>query len=373
MSSPSIVSRSTSPHPPRQVLRRTAGGALVAAGALALVAGVAAPAAAHGVGGDAAHRSLLGFIPLGFEHMLLGWDHLLFVAGVLLIAKDWLRAAKLISVFVVGHSTTLIIATLAGWRVNADVVDIVIGLSVVLVGLLGMFFPSVRWRPFTVVVAGFGLIHGLGLATRLQDAGLPEEGVLWRVIAFNVGIEAGQLTAIMVMVVLAMVLEMIVKEAPDDVLRKLGSVGVFAGGAAATAIVAYQSFTAAQDSEDLVATEDVTTESCVVEDRTTTLPAAGGHVMKAFFGPDEEAPLGDFGHSLGDGYVAVLYPADLAADEVSALQEWVESEDGNGVLAGAHPDDTDQVQALTGQGQLNCTSLDIEALSEFRTSWFDSF
>src|SRR5829696_163589 len=173
----------------RSASRRLAGGSLVAAGVLAMLSSTASPAAAHGVGGDAGHRTVLEFVPLGFEHMFLGWDHLLFVAGVLLIAQDWLRAAKLVSVFVAGHSTTLIIASLAGWRVDADLVDIVIGVSVILVGLLGMFFPTVRWRPFTAVVAVFGLVHGLGLATRLQDAGLPDDGVLWRVIAFNVGIE----------------------------------------------------------------------------------------------------------------------------------------------------------------------------------------
>jgi hydrogenase/urease accessory protein HupE len=190
---------------PRRATRRTPSrGTLVFSAVAALLVLTASPAAAHGVGGDAAHRTILGFIPLGFEHMLLGWDHLLFVAGVLLISRDWLRAAKLISVFVAGHSATLIIATLAGWRVNADLVDIIIGVSVIFVGLVGMFFPTVRWGPFAAIVFVFGLVHGLGLATRLQDAGLPEDGVLWRVIAFNVGIEAGQLTAVMMMVVVAM-------------------------------------------------------------------------------------------------------------------------------------------------------------------------
>jgi hydrogenase/urease accessory protein HupE len=334
----------------------------------------ASPAAAHGVGGDAGHRTILGFIPLGFEHMLLGWDHLLFVAGVLLISKDWLRAAKLISVFVLGHSTTLIIATLAGWRVNADLVDIVIGVSVIFVGLVGMFFPAVKWRPFAAIVFGFGLVHGLGLATRLQDAGLPEDGVLWRVIAFNVGIEAGQLTAVMMMVVVAMLLTSFIKDAPEASLRKLGSVVVFAGGAAATAIVTYQAFTADDAAEDLVASDavDVTSSSCVSGDRETPLPAAGGHPAKAFFEPTEEAPLGDFGHSVADGYVVVLYPADMAAADVDELESWVESEAGAGVLAGANPDGTTEVHALTALTQLTCGELEMDKLGEFKTTWFDS-
>jgi hydrogenase/urease accessory protein HupE len=369
------MSRSIPVRPPVSRARSATYGALAAVGALTTIALTSSPAAAHGVGGDAGHRTILGFIPLGFEHMLLGWDHLLFVAGVLLIAKDWVRAAKLISVFVAGHSTTLIIAALAGWRVNADLVDIVIGVSVIMVGLLGMFFPGVKWGPFTAVVAVFGLVHGLGLATRLQDAGLPDEGVLWRVIAFNVGIEAGQLTAVMVMVVLAMLLTTFVKDVPDAAIRKLGSVVVFAGGAAATAIVTYQSFTAAKDEEDLVAADDVsvTSSTCVAGDRVTPLPALGGHTAKFFFEPTEPAPLGDFGHSVGDGYVAVLYPADLPAEDVDALRAWVESEDGAGVVAGAHPDDTDSIEVLTARTQLTCEDLEVDALDEFKTSWFDSF
>jgi hydrogenase/urease accessory protein HupE len=358
----------------RAAHRSPARGPLLFAAVAALLALTASPAAAHGVGGDAAHRSVLGFIPLGFEHMLLGWDHLLFVAGVLLISRDWLRAAKLVSVFVAGHSLTLIIATLAGWQVNADLVDIVIGVSVIFVGLVGMFVPTVKWGPFAAIVFVFGLIHGLGLATRLQDAGLPEDGVLWRVIAFNVGIEAGQLTAVMMMVVVAMLLTSFVEDVPDAALRKLGSVVVFAGGAAATAIVTFQAFTADKAAEDLIAGEDVTvtSSSCVAGERETPLPAMGGHTAKLFFEPTEEAPLGDFGHSVADGYVVVLYPSDLAAADVDELKAWVESEAGSGVLAGAHPDDTAEVRALTARTELSCGELEMDKLDEFKTTWFDS-
>jgi hypothetical protein len=166
-----------------------------------------------------------------------------------------------------------------------------------------------------------------------------------------------------------------VKDVPDAAIRKLGSVVVFAGGAAATAIVTYQSFTAAKDEEDLVAADDVsvTSSTCVAGDRVTPLPALGGHTAKFFFEPTEPAPLGDFGHSVGDGYVAVLYPADLPAEDVDALRAWVESEDGAGVVAGAHPDDTDSIEVLTARTQLTCEDLEVDALDEFKTSWFDSF
>ncbi|WP_020389688.1 HupE/UreJ family protein [Kribbella catacumbae] len=131
---------------------------------------------------------------------MLGWDHLLFIAGIVLLSGELRRAAKLISVFVVGHSTTLIIATLGGWRVNPTVVDVVIALSLVFIGAVDWFGHRDRWRLFGLGVLGFGLIHGVGLSTRLQDLGLPEEGLLARVIAFNIGIEIGQLLGIAVMV-----------------------------------------------------------------------------------------------------------------------------------------------------------------------------
>ena len=350
--------------PAPTALRRTLALALVTTG---LLLATMAPASAHGIGGDAADRSVLGFVPLGIEHMLLGWDHLLFVAGVLLLARDPRRSAKLISVFVLGHSTTLIIATLAGWTVSAAVVDAVIGLSVVVVGALGMFAVTVDWARFTVLVGVFGLVHGLGLATRLHELGVPDDGLLWRVVAFNVGIEVGQLTAILLMVVFASFAGGLVKDVSPDGLRKVVSGGVFVGGMAATTWVALQ---ALEPRPVVIEAETLDDAGCTLEQRTTPLPGLGGHVQQLFYGPDEATPLGAFGHSVGDGYVAILYPADLAADQVSLLQSFVDAQESNGVLAGTHPDDTDQVQAITTTQQLNCSSVDVEALSEFADTWF---
>ena len=173
---------------PWRVVARPAAGIAVVVSAV-----VFAPAAsAHGISGSAADKSTLEFIPLGIEHMLLGWDHLLFIAGIVLLAGELRRAAKLISVFVLGHSTTLIAGTLAGWRVDATVVDIVIALSLVFVGVVGWFGRLTQWRWFGLGVFAFGLVHGLGLSTRLPDLGLPEDGLFGRVIAFNVGVEIGQ-------------------------------------------------------------------------------------------------------------------------------------------------------------------------------------
>jgi hydrogenase/urease accessory protein HupE len=182
------------------VRRCTVVGAVFAA----LLFGVAQPASAHGIGGGG--ETVGDFVWLGFTHMLLGWDHLLFVGGVVLLAGQVRRAAKLISLFALGHSTTLIIATLAEWRINAVLVDVVIALSVVFVGVVGVIGRPRRWRGFAAVVLGFGLIHGLGLSTRLQDLGLPGDGLIPRVLAFNVGVELGQLLAVVAMFMIGDVL-----------------------------------------------------------------------------------------------------------------------------------------------------------------------
>ncbi len=145
-------------------------------------------------------RSVPEFFWLGTVHMLGGVDHLLFIAGVLLIAGGLKAGAKLISLFVVGHSLTLLVATLAGWEVDPVAVDVVIALSVAYVGYRDLRGRPERWAPTALAIGAFGLVHGLGLATRLQELGLPEGGKVARVLAFNVGVEIGQLAALTVMV-----------------------------------------------------------------------------------------------------------------------------------------------------------------------------
>lgn len=130
--------------------------------------------------------ALIALSAYGVPFMLLGWDQLLFIAGTVLLAGELRRAATLISVFVAGHSITLIIGALAGWRVNAVAVDVVIALSVLFGGVVGLVGRPKSWRWFTLGIFGFGLVHVLGLSTRLQEPGLPEDGLLVRVIAFNV-------------------------------------------------------------------------------------------------------------------------------------------------------------------------------------------
>jgi hydrogenase/urease accessory protein HupE len=150
---------------------------------------------AHGVAATGA-ESILDFGGLGFTHMLGGWDHLLFIVGVVLLAWRPRRALGLVSLFALGHSITLITATLAGWRFEPEFVDVVIAVSVGVVGTIGVVGRPRRFRWFGLLVLGFGLVHGLGLATRFQELTVPEGGLVSRLLAFNVGVEVGQFTAV---------------------------------------------------------------------------------------------------------------------------------------------------------------------------------
>jgi HupE / UreJ protein len=151
----------------------------------------------HGIGGGAADASAMEFVRLGFEHMLLGWDHLLFIAGMIVVCRNWWLSVKMISLFVLGHSATLILASVLDWGLHPTLVDLVIAMSVLFVAFFGVSRRAVDFTKFGVVVLSFGLIHGLGLAARLDKIGLPDDGKLTKVIAFNIGIELGQLSVVL--------------------------------------------------------------------------------------------------------------------------------------------------------------------------------
>ena len=351
---------------PLQHLPPRAAIAVVLGGTLALLA--AAPASAHGISDEASERSTLGFFSVGIEHMLLGWDHLLFVAGVLLLARNVRLSAKLISVFALGHSLTLVCATVAGWHVNADLVDIVIVLSVAFVGAVGMIGQPKRWDWFAAVVFGFGLIHGLGLATRLQGLGLPGDGLIWKVICFNIGVEIGQVTAIVGMLGVAAVVSMTIGQAREPASMKVAAVALFAIGSMVAPQLALKAFKAPEGSA--TGFEAAAGSTCEVGPRTVELPATGEHTDKRFYGPDEVVPIANFGHSLGDGFVVILYPADLASTDVDQLREFVETHPTDGVLAGA--EDGDEVRVLTGQETLTCSEYEGASVEGFSRLWFKS-
>jgi hypothetical protein len=137
---------------------------------------------------------------LGAKHMVTGYDHLLFLVGVIFFLYRTRDVVTCVSLFTLGHSVTLLLGVLANVPANAFLIDAVIGLSVVYKGFenIGGFDRIWGGRPNTrVVVLIFGLFHGLGLATRLQELGLPPRGLLANLVAFSVGVEMGQVLALM--------------------------------------------------------------------------------------------------------------------------------------------------------------------------------
>ena len=169
-------------------------------------------ALAHGMADkDAAYvTSAVGphvfpYLYLGAKHMVTGYDHLLFLFGVIVFLRRLKDVIIYVSLFSLGHSTTLLLGVLAGIRVNSFLVDAVIGLSVVYIVFdnLGGFRTLLGFQPNTkVAVLAFGLVHGFGLATKVQELNPPTARLLPNIVSFNVGVELGQLLALGVVLLL---------------------------------------------------------------------------------------------------------------------------------------------------------------------------
>jgi hypothetical protein len=163
---------------------------------------------AHGIAGkDAAFvaasrgAQIIPFIYLGAKHMVTGYDHLLFILGVVFFLYDLRHVALYVTMFSIGHSITLLTGVLSNIHVNPFLVDAVIGLSVAYKAFdnLGGFKTLFGVQPSTkIAVLGFGLVHGFGLATKLQDLRLSKNGLVANMVSFNVGVELGQLLALSV-------------------------------------------------------------------------------------------------------------------------------------------------------------------------------
>ncbi len=165
---------------------------------------------AHGISEEAKRAMIEGgylrYVVLGAEHMITGYDHLLFLFGVIFFLKTFKDIVRFISVFTIGHSITLIFATFMGITANYWLIDAVIAASVIYKGFdnnngFQEYFglrksPNLLWMVFI-----FGLIHGFGLSTRLQQLPLGEKGgeMLMRIISFNVGVEFGQIAGLVIM------------------------------------------------------------------------------------------------------------------------------------------------------------------------------
>ena len=148
----------------------------------------------------------LRYIWIGATHMLSGYDHLAFIFGIIFFLTRFKDIVKYITVFTLGHSITLIFATFNAVQVNYFLIDAVIALSVCYIAFSNLdgFKKYLNIKPpnMMVMIFSLGLIHGLGLSTRLQQLPLSEDSLLMNIISFNIGIELGQITALAVMLLL---------------------------------------------------------------------------------------------------------------------------------------------------------------------------
>lgn len=148
----------------------------------------------------------LRYMWLGATHMLSGYDHLLFVFGIIFFLSTFRDIAKYVTAFTLGHSVTLIYATFNAIQVNYFLIDAVIGLSVCYIAFSNIngFRKYLNINPpnMMFMITGLGFIHGFGLSTRLQELPLSEDNLLLNIISFNVGIELGQISALALMLLL---------------------------------------------------------------------------------------------------------------------------------------------------------------------------
>jgi len=171
--------------------------------------GAASGLQAHGISASdqeaMAEGGMLRYVWLGATHMVTGYDHLLFLFGVIFFLRAFREIVFFITAFTVGHSITLLGATLLEIAANPFLIDAVIALSVIYKGFENLdgfkkYFkrdaPNLLWMVF-----GFGLIHGFGLSTRLQQLPLGHDGLVARILSFNAGVELGQIAALSVMLV----------------------------------------------------------------------------------------------------------------------------------------------------------------------------
>ena len=164
---------------------------------------------AHGMSAEDQNRILnadnFEYMHLGATHMLTGYDHLLFLFGVIFFLSNFRDVLKVITAFTIGHSITLIFATLLTIKANYYLIDAIIALTVCYKAFdnldgfkkyLQMSSPNLIWMVFI-----FGLIHGFGLSTRLQQLPLGDNGLILKILSFNMGVEIGQVLALSVMLI----------------------------------------------------------------------------------------------------------------------------------------------------------------------------
>ncbi|WP_082572672.1 HupE/UreJ family protein [Rhizobium sp. Root651] len=181
--------------------------ALAALSLLLLVSTAAAHAVAEGDKGyiqEITGVHLIPFVYLGAKHMVTGYDHLLFLFGVIFFLYRLKHIAIYVSLFAIGHSTTMLLGVYFGWNVSAYLIDAIIGLSVVYKALdnLGAFQRWLGFQPNTkIATLIFGFFHGLGLATKILEYEIAADGLIPNLLAFNIGVEIGQLIALAIILI----------------------------------------------------------------------------------------------------------------------------------------------------------------------------
>ena len=144
--------------------------------------------------------SLIDYLYLGAKHMITGYDHILFLIGVIFFLTRFSDIVKFITAFTIGHSITLILATLFKITANYYLIDAIIAFSVIYKGFenLDGFKKWLYLKPpnLVLMVFLFGLIHGFGLSTRLQQISLGDNNLIYSILSFNVGVELGQIAAL---------------------------------------------------------------------------------------------------------------------------------------------------------------------------------
>lgn len=174
------------------------------------------------------------YLRLGVEHLLGGFDHLLFVAGLLLLVRRWRPLLLTITAFTLGHSLTLALASLGLIKVPQAWAELGIALSILLLAVEvarpASAAPSLLRRRPWLMAAGFGLLHGLGFAGALAEAGLPKEAIVQALLAFNIGIELGQLLWVLALLAVAMAGQKMLKTPSETMVRVLPAyvIGVLA-------------------------------------------------------------------------------------------------------------------------------------------------
>lgn len=149
--------------------------------------------------------SIIPYIYIGAKHMVTGYDHLLFLTGVIFFLYRSKDVLGYVTLFTIGHSLTLMTGVLNDIKVDAYLIDAVIGFSIIYKGFdnLGGFKRFIGFQPNTkIAVLIFGLFHGFGLATKIQELKIPQDGLLQNLISFNVGVELGQFLALIFILLL---------------------------------------------------------------------------------------------------------------------------------------------------------------------------